>query len=80
MYLERLQDAGIKYPRILKAKHPYEDRDTEYVLAGIQHFDGEQFPLYTADEGKGTTVSLQTIVQRETEDLLMLLGLTDILK
>ena len=57
----------------LKAKHPYEDRDTIYVFAGYQEFGNESFPLYTADDGKGTTVSLETIMTREQEELADLL-------
>ena len=52
----------------ITAKHPYEDRMTTYVYAGMQHFDGEQILLYTADNGKGTTVSLETIIKRNQDE------------
>ena len=48
--------------------HPYEDRMTTYVFAGTQVFDDEQFPLYTSDNGNGTTVSLETIIKRNQAD------------
>lgn len=63
----------IDYKERLKGRHPYEDRDTEYVFAGVQHFDDMEFPLYTADNGFGTTVSLNTILERESQELSDLL-------
>ena len=48
----------------ITAMHPYEDRITTYVYSGMQYFDDEQFPLYTTDNGNGTTVSLDTIIRR----------------
>ena len=51
-----------------EALHPYEDRITTYVFSGMQYFDGEAFPLYTSDNGNGTTVSLETIIKRNQAD------------
>jgi hypothetical protein len=63
------------YVERFRGRHPYEDRDTEYVFAGVQKFDEQSFPLYTADGGEGTTVSLETIRLRDNQELLDMLGI-----
>lgn len=53
------------YKKELIARHPYEERDTIYVFSGLQECKKGFFPMYTADDGEGTTVSLDTILRRE---------------